>query len=927
MTSTVVEALALEVGEVIEVENEAGAKRYSEDLFRYNVEVSQEPKGRKLKQIFRLLLVSHFAQKLNSIASDYKSILISRVDLLQKQHERVYDVHYREEYDDHSRQNARVFSVKVTFTGKVSISACLDYLSSTNANAMFHYKPEVLQTLNIVAGYYPKTSEETISLGSNKHFNIDPSSVERFDLGAGLEVLRGFFVSVRAATSRFLINCQVKYAACYQEGKLSTVMAAYRREGPPSVYRLEAFLKRLRVRVTHIRRVNSQGQDITRFKTITGLASPADGKSLAYPPIVPRHGAGPTEVQFWLEGVGPKTIGKAKSKGKRPAKSGPEEYGRYTTVEDFFRERYGLNVDSNVPVVNVGTRQDPSYLPVEVCVVIAGQAAGVKLNRRQTQNMIRFAVRNPAQNARSITTKGAGALGLTPQLNTTLVQFTFPLLLGHVNHSQQRYFGLDSDPTLITVPGRVLQSPSVLYKDRRKVDALAASWNMKSAKFSTSSRLSFWAFIYLVSDRERVYFEKPADLKPCLAALSSKLNDMGVIASPAMDGRRLDVTGAYYDGKYQAAKLDQAITDAITELMSKHKLDLVLAILPAKDTDIYSSVKRVCDLHNGVHKVCVLEEKFFHKNDQYLANVCLKINLKLGGVNQVLGTDELGIISDGKTMIVGIDVTHPSPGSAKHAPSVAGMVASLDKRLGQWPAEIRIQASRQEMVAALDTMLRSRLKHWVAVNGQLPENIIVYRDGVSEGQYNLVVEKEVPLLKSACEPMYRNPPRLSVIIVGKRHHTRIYSTHEDEADRSSNPQNGTVVDRGVTEARDWDFYLQAHSALQGTARPAHYYTVWDEIFSVQKPRPLFENAADLLEHLTHNMCYVFGRATKAVIICPPAYYADLVCERVRCYLKEVFDASAEPSPSGSMLEGGTGRTLETSDVQIHQNVRNTMFYI
>lgn len=310
----------------------------TDDLFRYNVEVSQEPKGGKLKQIFRLLLVSHFAQNLNSIASDYKSILISRVDLLLKQHEHVYDVHYREEYEDHPQQNARVFRVKVTFTGKVSISACLDYLSSTNTSAMFHNKPEVLQALNIMMGYYPKTSEKTISLGSNKHFNIDPSSVERFDLGAGLEVLRGFFVSVRAATSRFLINCQVKYAACYQEGKLSTVMAAYRREGPPSVYRLEAFLKRLRVRVTHIRRVNSQGQDIPRFKTITGLASPADGKSLAHPPIVPKRGAGPTEVQFWLEGVGPKTIGKAKSKGKKPAKSGPEESGRYTTVEDFFRE-------------------------------------------------------------------------------------------------------------------------------------------------------------------------------------------------------------------------------------------------------------------------------------------------------------------------------------------------------------------------------------------------------------------------------------------------------------------------------------------------------------------------------------------------------------------------------------------------------------
>jgi hypothetical protein len=416
---------------------------------------------------------------------------------------------------------------------------------------------------------------------------------------------------------------------------------------------------------------------------------------------------------------------------------------------------------------------------------------------------------------------------------------------------------------------------------------------------------------------------------PCLAALNSKLNGVGVTASPVTDGRRVDVTGAYDGGKYQATRLDQAITNAVEELVSKHKLDLVLAILPTKDRGIYSSVKRVCDLHTGVRNVCVLGEKFFNRNDQYLANICLKVNLKLGGVNQMLGNDELGIISSGKTMIVGVDVTHPSPGSATHAPSVAAMVASVDKKLGQWPAEIRIQASRQEMVAALDMMLQSLLEHWSTINRQLPENIIVYRDGVSEGQYNLVVEKEIPLLKSACERMYDNGlPRLSVIIVGKRHRTRFYPTREEWADQSSNPQNGTVVDRGVTEARNWDFYLQAHSALRGTARPAHYYIVWDEIFHIQQPRPPFENTADLLEALTHNMCYLFGRATKAASICPPAYYADLVCERARCYLREVFDGSTQPTPSSSMLEDGrTERMPESPDVQIHPNVRRTMFYI
>lgn len=214
-----------------------------------------------------------------------------------------------------------------------------------------------------------------------------------------------------------------------------------------------------------------------------------------------------------------------------------------------------------------------------------------------------------------------------------------------------------------------------------------------------------------MSKRDRVYFKKPANLKPCLAALSSKLNNTGVIASPTTDRQRVDVTGAYYNRKYQAAKLDQTITNTITELMSKHKLDLVLAILPTKDTDIYSSVKQVCNLHSSIHNVYMLEEKLYHKNNQYLANICLKVNLKLSGVNQVLGTNKLGVISNSKTIIIRINITHPSLGSAKHTPSMAGMVASINHRLSQWPAEIRIQASHQEIVTALNTMLQLRLKH------------------------------------------------------------------------------------------------------------------------------------------------------------------------------------------------------------------------
>jgi eukaryotic translation initiation factor 2C len=78
-------------------------------------------------------------------------------------------------------------------------------------------------------------------------------------------------------------------------------------------------------------------------------------------------------------------------------------------------------VDPNLPVINVGTWQNPSYLPADVCIVLPGQPSGTKLTPYQTQQMIRFAVRKPVQNAQSIVINGAKVLGIQPPTNATLV--------------------------------------------------------------------------------------------------------------------------------------------------------------------------------------------------------------------------------------------------------------------------------------------------------------------------------------------------------------------------------------------------------------------------------------------------------------------------------------------------------------------------
>jgi hypothetical protein len=343
---------------------------------------------------------------------------------------------------------------------------------------------------------------------------------------------------------------------------------------------------------------------------------------------------------------------------------------------------------------------------------------------------------------------------------------------------------------------------------------------------------------------------------------------------------------------------------------------MLFIVLPEQHRWLYARIKFHGDVQFGIYSINAVGSKFQRPQGQgmFMGNLALKFNIKGGGVSHKV-PNLLDKPLDNNTMLVGIDVAHPSPGSSEGAPSIACVVTSVDEHLFQWPGSIRTQTGGQEMVQGLEAMVSERLALWRKKHNRLPSKIILYRDGVSEGQYGQVLEHELPPFQEAFKKAYgkvENSPKLAVIVVGKRHHTRFYPTRKEDADtRSWNPLPGTVVDRGIVGKIIREFYLQAHQGLQGTARPAHYVVIKDDIS--------FE--ADELEQFTHKMCYTFNRATKAVSICPPAYYADPLCERGRAYL---FSTLAENHASDSSVF--SARTAEWTG-GVHRNLAESTWYI
>lgn len=197
-------------------------------------------------------------------------------------------------------------------------------------------------------GHRPKTDRSVINIGGNKHYSVQPDTMESWSLGSGLAAIRGFFVSARAATARMVLNVQVKYCVTYQAGPLKTLIDSYQgRDRSLNAFKLDKFLRRLRIRLTHLPRRSSNGKTTLRVKTISSLASTGDAHGNKNVKVA-RTGCGPLDVQFWIEGSAtvkpapavpgaePATPGK---KGKKGAKAaGPAPAGKWVTVGQYFKE-------------------------------------------------------------------------------------------------------------------------------------------------------------------------------------------------------------------------------------------------------------------------------------------------------------------------------------------------------------------------------------------------------------------------------------------------------------------------------------------------------------------------------------------------------------------------------------------------------------
>ncbi|KAK0479171.1 argonaute-like protein [Armillaria novae-zelandiae] len=731
--------------------------------------------------------------------------------------------------------------------------------------------PEVLKRF-IAGNHSQENSVLTAITALNVVIRMEPSLNHPFNvrsfftnsqtkpLRLGIELWRGYFQSVRPTIGSMFINIDISTGAMYMPGELPNVLFQMHGDEKIGLDR-RTFVPGIGLKTGDIRKLSRQISGVR--VTVRLLGRP--------------------DVERVLKKL---SLERARDIRFTSPKDGP------TNVVDHILRTYSIHLrNPDWICAEVG---NGAFIPIELCQIKPGQIMRKQISGDVIAEVRDFSTMRPEDRMRSIR-KGIE-------------------VLAYGQSEYVRHFGMSltsGDP--LRVEARVLAPPVLSYSRANRqaqITPLHGTWNMVDKSFYEPKTITTWSLV--IFELKNKFNETQ-----CADMVKGFMKACRIVGIKVLKEPRI----TWYSGQ---GTIENALRDE-----ASNRPTLIVAVLPVTgNASIYNRIKHFGDCVAGVPTQCMISSKCCFAKAQYFANVCLKVNVKLGGINLIPSSESVPALTDVRhpTMIIGADVMHPPPG-ANDRPSYTAVVGSVDSHTARYVAKMQVQKGRQEIIEHFESMCKELIEDYCSYHMHMekkaqakPERIIVYRDGVSEGQFKEVLDTELAALKAACKSLGVNA-KITFIIVGKRHHIRFFPIETTDKDRSGNCHAGTVVDRGIGHPTEFDFYLQSHGGLLGTSRPSHYSVLHDE----NKMIP------DDLQSLTNALCYVYARSTRAVSIPAPVYYADTVCSRANHHFSPDSHLGPEEDWSASS-DAGSGTPAEIleryqqSFKPVHKDQKKRMYF-
>ncbi|ODN06661.1 Protein argonaute-3 [Orchesella cincta] len=277
--------------------------------------------------------------------------------------------------------------------------------------------------------------------------------------------------------------------------------------------------------------------------------------------------------------------------------------------------------------------------------------------------------------------------------------------------------------------------------------------------------------------------------------------------------------GIAYDSNGQAIDVGHGSTRDFHYALEKHinrQVQFVVFIFPSARDDTYSAIKRTCTTR-GITSQVILSKTLGNERKlrAVMQKIALQINCKLGG-----SLWSIRIPLPEKIMFIGMDVYHDPK---QKRPSVTALVASLNNTHTKYYSRVIFQETHQETVNSMFPILMDLMRVYADANGGYPDRIVLWRDGVGDGQLAYTKNHEVSQVTDVFKRLIINP-KFTFCVVQKRINARLYLQGKFNVE---NPEPGTVVDHTITRKYLYDFFLVSQLVNEGTVSPTHYVVLED----------------------------------------------------------------------------------------------------
>jgi aubergine-like protein len=288
---------------------------------------------------------------------------------------------------------------------------------------------------------------------------------------------------------------------------------------------------------------------------------------------------------------------------------------------------------------------------------------------------------------------------------------------------------------------------------------------------------------------------------------------------------------------------------------------------------LYSKLKFYTQEQKGI-VTQFIKNKSLKKNAlSVISNILIQMNTKIGGISCIADFNEN--IKKLNLMIVGVDSSGYEDNGKLY--QNISFCASLDEYFTNYvnkKSTVKIE-DYDNTNLPIANFMEVALAEYFKVNKRFPGGVIIYRQGISQGQKNYLrteIEQLHKIFNGESEQKCYKDIKIKYyyVLVNKKPTLKFFEestfnkrNRNNDKGIYDNPDSGLLICDKLITSDKFEYYIQPQKVTQGTATPTCFQVEYGNM-----------NCPEILPKLTFDLCFLYSNWRGPVRVPAPLKYAE-----------------------------------------------------